>query len=121
MSLASVSRSKLPRHPLVPVSPHAVLSVRVVRRGEDLVPRIAYVYPVQPQEAHEAYAVEHGLASLVWARSKGRGWDVRTAHGHDERGLFYAGAELALDQHTYECARVGEDVLSELARALEGA
>lgn len=78
--------------------------MRVITRGQDLIPRIAYVYPTSAHtlEAHEVYAVEHG-----------------PVHGHDERGHYYAGAELVLDVHTYEAARVGERVLADVALALE--
>lgn len=121
--ITSLPRSTRPPspHPLVPVSPQAVLSVRVVTRGQDLIPRIAYVYPTSAHtlEAHEVYAVEHGLTSLVWSASRDQGWDVRPVHGHDERGHYYAGAELVLDVHTYEAARVGERVLADVALALE--
>lgn len=40
-------------------------------------------------------------------------------HGQDERGHFFAGAELVLDAHTYDAARVGERVLADVARSLE--
>lgn len=106
-------------HALVPTPANAVLVVRVVKRIDNLVPRLAYVYGTPPDNAHECYAVEHGLTSLVWSASRGQRWDVRPVHGHDERGLFFAGAELVLDVHTYEAARVGERVLAEVARALE--
>lgn len=99
--------------------PEAVLLVRTITRGQDLIPRIAYVYPHSPDDAHAAYAAEHGLTSLVWLASRGQRWDVRPVHGHDDRGRFFAGAELVLDVHTYEAARVGERVLADVALALE--
>ena len=55
---------------------------------------------------------------LVWAVSRGKGWDVRAVHGYDARGRVYAGAELALDRATYQAAREGERVLEAVAAGL---
>lgn len=103
---------------LVPVTLGAVLSVRVVSRGGSHTPRIAYLYVEQP-DAHDMYAAEHALTALVWRASKGRGWDVRAVHGHDERGRLFAGAELELDQDGYEAAREGERLLESVRAQME--
>lgn len=101
---------------LIHSTSRAALEVRVVRDA----PRIAFVWPEQP-EPHEVYAAEHALAAMVEAASpEAARWDLRLVEGED-RGVTFMGVELALDVSAYALAREGELVLSRVVEEMEAA